>query len=66
MRINDQILKNVEIAVVEDKKVLSDCGLRRVFVYEARVKTDKQVRTKRSESLSELQSWIVSIEGAAS
>lgn len=66
MRINDQILKNVEIAVVEDKKVLTDCGLRRVFVYEARVKTDKQVRTKRSESLSELQSWIVSIEGAAS
>lgn len=66
MRINDQILKNVEIAVVEDKKVLTDCGLRRVFVYEARVKTDKRVRTKRSESLSELQSWIVSIEGAAS
>lgn len=59
MRINDEIFDNVQIRVVEDKKVLTDAGLRRVFVYEASIQGEKRIRTKRSESLSELEQWIL-------
>lgn len=57
MRINDEIFDNVQIRVVEDKKVLTDAGLRRVFV--ASIQGKERTRTKRSESLSELERWIL-------
>ena len=59
MRINDEIFDNVQIRVIEDKKVLTGGGLRRVFVYEASIQGKERTRTKRSENLSELERWIL-------
>ncbi len=58
MRINDRVLNNTVIRVVEDKKVVTPGGIRRIFVYEASVKNGTETVTKQSESLSELQRWV--------
>lgn len=65
MRINDKDIKNAEISVVSRRNEQTPNGIRRIFVYEARVTKKTRTLKKQSEDLGILQNWVLAQTGAA-
>lgn len=59
MRINNQDYPNASMCVVGERRVLGPAGVRKIFVYEARVKRGAVTQKRASENLAELQDWIL-------
>lgn len=58
MRINNLVMKGVEIKVISKRVKHGFAGSRQIALYEASCMVKNKVKTKRSENIGELVEWV--------